>query len=204
MGMIPAYVNESYGDIFNHVSAGLAWKYGLSRATCEDIASNAMRYVLTPLLEGKTSKPATAEDFERMATKIAKYRALDELERIKRNPVKYSLDDMIQNGSEDAEPVEHRILVNASLDSWRSQGVEDERQKKARVCMKLLPMIFKVAKTAERDQQIYRAVALEKIPVKQVEKMFAIKANHIHQIVHKVGRKLAEFGPAIVDSAFSA
>lgn len=204
MQNIQDYLTESYERITNQICRYVSWNYKLDRGTSEDIAAKAVIYVLTPFLEGKKDPPPTAEDFERLAWKFAKLRALDECARIRRSSVAASTDEM--RPSQDGEDglAENPALADAAVEIWRNKLAEEERLAKARLCMRLLPRIFRECRVTPRDQAVYRAAVVYQVPTEVVGKMFGINSNHIYQIVHKVGNRLTKRGRAIVEAEFAA
>lgn len=198
--------NNNFMDVFNQVVRMVVRRYKHPWWIAQEVAMKAVEYSLPALCDPSRPKPATIADLVRLVTANAKHRAVDEGLRIKRSPVKGSIDE-VENCDPDGDGSghgEHPALTRASMEVWRAARADAEMREKAQICWKLLPAICKKARISVRDREVYCKYMLERVPVNEVSEKYKITANNIYRICSSVGKQLAKYGPAIVEAAFSA
>lgn len=198
--------NENFMTDIAKFEMKIVNKYKIPWCIAQDVVMTAVEYSLPVLLDPSRSKSATDKDFDCLVKSNAKRRALDECNRIKRNPVKDSIDEM-KDGDTDCDGLgrgEHPALTRVAMETWRAASVDAELREKAQLCWKLLPSICRVARVSVRDMNVYREFKLERVSADDVCQTYSINTNNLYKICHTVGKRLAEYGPEIVEAAFCA
>lgn len=186
-------VTTQYKDTIKSVQRMLNHKfYDIDELTREDIASAAIAYAYM-YLDSK-GKDFGVKDWTSLACWKARYLAISEIRRQRRELVSLTLDNPFVN-DEGEESEDSFAMVYGSAQAYSTNQFDRGWRQSCRLVRRAMVRFLKKA-VSRRHAQIFWSRVMDQLPTDVVCKRFGITADGLYVIVNRINRRWNDFGKA--------
>lgn len=175
-------------------------QFGHDKELFQMIAQKAFTYGFFHLRE--KGRALSLKDTAALALSKAKLLMMDAWKQHQHALIVSSTDNFTEYTDERGEiPDVHPDEARHAVELWRQNRIDEDRRELGLYALKKLPSICQTARVSARDYAVFVTAYLYKQPPEAVACTHGITVNHVYGIVHKVIKKLREYGLAFLAAA---